>query len=205
MKNLTYKFIEPLREYHSSESRWSTILQIALIWLSEFKNEPHVKIYNSINGELIDTKNIFEIYRWTNENSVVEGKLNGYLFNNNKWANAFLNLSPDVVRFDPKLKEVIFIEVKTVGASVKKNIELYKELNNYMISCGWRSRLFYLMSHGHEIHSDWQLLQKVNASILIWEELLSLLLNSPIEKLIGSDLASYCTLPICKATRLVDS
>ncbi|WP_157844960.1 hypothetical protein [Methylocucumis oryzae] len=55
MNNATFKFIEPFREFHSSESRWSTIAQIGLVWLSELEAKTHLKIFNSAKDGLVES------------------------------------------------------------------------------------------------------------------------------------------------------
>ena len=85
---------------------------------------------------MIVTDRFLQMNGWTCDNTIVEGRLNGHLFNDTKWPNDFLNLSPDIIRIDTGPNVVKIIEVKTVGASVKPNAKLYQRLNEYIKSLG---------------------------------------------------------------------
>ena len=77
-----------------------------------------------------------------------EAGLKGEVFDIHGYDNRFHGLKLPITHFDKSSKSTIFIEVKTLRESVRRNIDLYDELKNYFIQCGWNCRLLYLMSHG---------------------------------------------------------
>lgn len=167
--------IKGIDKFKHSESRWSTVAHMALLWLSKGngnKLNVYHSIYNSDKRQWL--KKIYElnINNWTLSNSIVEGKIQD-LFPEHK--NSIADMEPDITLLNKKENhtEVILIEVKTVGASVKSNLENYKKLQNYINSeiDGYSCTLYYLLSFGHE-DPDWGVLDKSNENILLWEDLL---------------------------------
>jgi len=194
MKNATYLFQNPFREYHHSESRWSAMAQIALVWLSD-KKISEIPIYIVDNDRLKVTHDKFIIKEFTCGNTIVEGKMTGTPFQINDWPNEFLNLSPDIVHWESSGKKAILIEVKTIGATVERNTDVYSHLNSFLCSRGWKSALYYLLSHGHENNKDWVILKNANARIILWEDIFIAIKDQPIAQLFDADLANYCERP----------
>ncbi len=128
-------------------------------------------------------------------NTVQEGKLSGELFGLDDWPNEYLNLQPDLINWCRERKRVTIIEVKTIGAEVKGNLWLYHKFSEFMNTNGWESKLYYLLSHGHEKSSDWLHLSRANASLIFWEDLLKLTASTPLTQVFDFKLQHYCESP----------
>ncbi len=209
VQNATYLFNQPTGAFHHSESRWSSMAQIAFIYLSQQKKA--LGIYKSTFVDdrekwLKKSKNVkSELFfdNWTLANTIVEGQIK-YIFDKNPLIDS--PMKPDIVWVNQQTKQIVLIEVKTVGATVigssKENqdqVDRYRDLVSKLSIDGWQCELYYLMSYGHEDeskkHLDWIRLQKDNANILLWEELFSKIEQSDIAPYIHSDLKQYTLMP----------
>lgn len=201
MQNATYLFEQPERYLKNSESRWTAIAQIALMYFSS--NEPGKKlpVYESDkDGYLTKKEKVFQISGFTFLNTVCECGLRKEIFGIQNFDNRFLQVKPDILYRDKDKKRVVFIEVKTLSESVSRNISLYDELCEYLVDkCGWKTDLYYLLSHGHEKKQDWRLLADKGSSIILWEDLFKIVADSPIANLVGHSvnhsLEHYCEPP----------
>jgi hypothetical protein len=126
------------------------------------------------------------------QNTVVDARLNKEVFGISEWPNQFSDIKPDITLLNlSAAKSAVFIEVKTIGTTVKRNARLYLELRDHMRKIGWQSDLFYLMSEGHEEESDWPELQEIDSRILLWEDVFKQSAGTPFEPLFGEDLLGY--------------
>lgn len=204
--NATYLFNQPTGGFHHSESRWSSIAQMAFIWLSQ-KQEGLTVFKSTITDNrknwLKKSSNELSFENWTISNTIVEGQIK-YIFDKNPLINS--PMKPDIVWVNQQVKKIILIEVKTVGATVigscKENqdqVDRYRNLVSNLSIDGWKCELYYLMSYGHEDeskkHTDWIRLQKDNANILLWEELFSKIEQSEIAPYIHPNLKQYTLMP----------
>jgi len=64
---------------------------------------------------------------------------------------------------------VDFIETKTIGANVQRNVGLYASIAEFLKDKGWTVGLYYLLSSGHETPRDWPLLAAGSADIILWD------------------------------------
>ncbi|HIQ27728.1 MAG TPA: hypothetical protein EYH42_04435 [Sulfurovum sp.] len=221
LKNATYLFNQPRGNFHHSESRWCTIAQIALIYLSSIKGS-ELNVYQSkINQDTTKwiTKAEEEPKKlllgdWRVDNTIVEGNIK-HIFGNDPIIDS--QVFPNIIYKNEKSKEVKLIVVRTIGRTVRgrkkeglDNIDRYFQLVEKIQSEGWKCDLYYLMSYGHEDegnqceegiideskrHQDWKRLESVNAKILLWEELFSLIEDSEVSKYIDPNLVQYTLMP----------
>lgn len=195
MQNATYLFEKPERYLKNSESRWTAIAQIALMYFSSNEPEKVLPVYKSdVDGYLTKKEKVFQISGFTFLNTVCECGLRGEIFDiqEQNFDNRFLQVKPDILYRDKDNKRVVFIEVKTLSESVSRNIGLYDDLCKYLRDCGWETDLYYLLSHGHEKKQDWRLLATKESNIILWEDLFEVVAGSPIANLVGHSLGDYC-------------
>ena len=196
MKNATYLFEQPERYLKNSESRWTAIAQIALMYLSSNEPKKELTVYKSDEkGNLTKEKNPFPISGFTFLNTVCECGLRKEIFGMENFDNRFLQVKPDILYRDKDDKKVVLIEVKTLSESVERNLTLYHDLRDYLVKCGWKCELYYLLSHGHEKKQDWRLLATKESNIILWEDLFEMVAGSPIANLVGPSLSNYCEPP----------
>ena len=221
LKNATYLFNQPRGNFHHSESRWSSIAQIALIYLSGIKGS-ELNVYQSkINQDRTKwiTKTVNEPQKllledWSVDNTIVEGNIK-HIFGDDPIIES--EVFPNIIYKNEKTKEIKFIVIRTIGRTVRgrkekgvDNIDKYIQLVHKLRFLGWKCDLYYLMSYGHEDegyqseggvideskrHQDWKMLEIVNAKILLWEELFSLIQDSEIAKYIHPNLEKYTLMP----------
>lgn len=200
LKNATLLF-EGENNFRHSESRWSTIAQIAFIRMKEEKKALNVyksKYETGISEkEWLVQENTLTFDNSNAGNIIVEGKLKPLVFgiSDEQWNEKFSGKSPDIVWFDGDSIKVI--EVKTMGRhrDVKENIFAYRDFVDYLQKNGKTCELYYLLSYGHETHSDWDVLREDNANILLWEELFSKIKDSELAPYIHPELERYTLMP----------
>jgi hypothetical protein len=196
MQNATYLFERPERYLKNSESRWTAIAQIALMYLSANEPAKELPVYKSCkDGYLNKEKDGFPISGFTFLNTVCECGLRKEIFGIQDFDNQFLHVKPDILYMDKDNKRVVFAEVKTLSESVSRNINLYDNLCTYLRGQGWKTDLYYLLSHGHEKKQDWSRLADKGSNIILWEDLFEVLAGSPIANLVGHSLGDYCERP----------
>jgi hypothetical protein len=199
LQNATYLFRNNDIFSHS-ESRWNGIMQLASIWMGKHhrKLNTYKSTYESKNNpkEWLHKDGVLSFDGWNAHNTVVEGRLNNSFFGIDNWSVDFDNLSPDITHINNDTKKIVFIEIKTIGSSVKQNIKLYRRmvdaLNN---SDKWQCELYYLLSYGHEEISDWKILNHNKESVLLWEELFSSILESDLKQYLDENLSQYTLMP----------
>ncbi len=101
------------------------------------------------------------------------------------WPLALHNLRPDVIVRDESTRRASLIEVKTRGASVRRNVDNYESVVEFLVDNGWSAQLFYLLSAGHEDgpRGDWELLEERRSHIILWEDVLAAAIGSDIHKI----------------------
>lgn len=125
-------------------------------------------------------------------NLICDARLHGEPFDVSDWSNEFLHLRPDVTYIRSLAeRRVVFVETKTIGASVKGNVELYSRLVEFLRGCGWSVELYYLLSVGHEEQKDWARLATVGASIIRWEDVFDAAKETPLGQIFGEPLSNY--------------
>lgn len=221
LKNATYLFRQPEKSFYHSESRWSAVAQMALIYLSNIKDSKLTLYHSSITQDsahwlVKDSKEVNELSleNWSVDNTIVEGNIK-HIFGDEPIIES--QAYPSIIYKNEKSREIKLIVVRTIGRTVcgrKKegmdNIDRYNQLVDKIRTEGWKCDLCYLMSYGHEDegnqceegvideakrHQDWKRLEKVNANILLWEEIFSLISGSELEKYISHDLKRYTLMP----------
>lgn len=195
MQNATYLFEQPSRIFKNSESRWTAMAQMCLLYLSR-NNSEQLPVYKSDTDGYLSKEGSLLISGFEFTNTVCEQKLKGEIFEIDSFENKFNHICPDILRVDKKEKQVTIIEIKTLSESVQRNLNLYSDLKKYLSSKpNWKCDLFYLLSHGHEQRNDWPALARINANIILWEDLFSLMKDTPIAYLLGDKLQEYCDPP----------
>ncbi len=190
--NATWLFIRPSVDFHNAELWWTSLFTIFAF--SEVQSKGKFSLpAHAVNeaGELSRAK-VIDMSMMTYQNTVVDGRLRKDVFGLSEWPNQFLDLKPDITIIPSKNERtVLFIEVKTVGTSVKRNALLYQALRDYMRGLGWSAELIYLMSKGHEEPSDWAVLRNTDALVFTWEDVFLQAQGTTFENLLGEPLHSY--------------
>jgi hypothetical protein len=178
MSNATYLFIQPSRNYHCSESFWSSFFALCLLCESRVRPPLRIPAFNCViegkhghfqpDGELVVPRAL------ERSEVVVEGKVrSGFLPRVSTVPNELLDLRPDImVRMEDSL---IVVEVKTVGHELGwYQKECYEKLQDFASRQGYRVDMYYLLSAGHEKDRDFTLLKHDSIvpgrfRLLLWE------------------------------------
>jgi len=218
VQNATYLFGRPKRDFHHSQSRWNTIAQMAFIYLANMK-ENKLNVYHSVILQdpqrwLVRSERCLDIKDWSVENTIVEGDIK-YIFDDQSALETQIYL--DIVYKNNSKKEIVLMVIRTIGKTVRgrtkegcDNIDRAIGLMEKIREKGWKCDIYYLMSYGHEDegylctegnidetkrHQDWKRLEKVNANIILWEELFSLIKESKVISYIDADLQQFTLMP----------
>ena len=76
----------------------------------------------------------------------------------------------------------MFVEVKTIGASIARNQARYLKIRDHLRQAGWSAELYYVLSRGHECVGDWSLIENDGVHVLLWEDILREALATPLPK-----------------------
>lgn len=190
--NATWLFEKPTREFHSAEAWWTSFFTIFAFYMQKSGKPLSLQVYRIGAMNDLEPESFLDLGSMSYQNTVVDARLKKEVFGIKEWPNQFLDIKPDITLLNATAKKsVVFIEVKTIGTSVKRNVLLYPDLRDHMRKLGWQSDLFYLMSDGHEETSDWSVLRKTDSRILLWEDVFKLSISTPFETLLGEGLLSY--------------
>lgn len=194
--NATYLFESPTRHFHNSEQFWTAYFALFLLWESQSKEPRKIPVYScDPRGYLTALPDTLPMLGLTFAEVIMEGKLSGEAFGLKEWPNDLKDRRVDIVLLRREHKVADFIEVKTIGADVKHNFELYAKLCETLQKSGWNSNLYYLLSHGHEHQGDFRLLAG-KSRIILWEDIFRFAAETPLGKmLVGVPLSSYATMP----------
>ncbi len=201
VKNATYMF-EGDKGFHHSESRWNAIAQLAFEWMGKAENALELNVYESsyLNKTskkwLSPKEEHLDFSGMNSKNTIVEGGLTHTVFglNESQWNKDFSNIKPDIVHIGEE--RIVIVEVKTIGASVKENMDLYQRLIKCLEKYTSKSvSLYYLLSYGHRPNSDWTHLENYGSNILLWEELFLKIKDSELAPYIHPDLEQYTLMP----------
>jgi len=195
MSNATYLFELPFRGFHNSESWWTAFFSMLVLFLAHEDAEASIPLYAYNAENAIHRTGSFDFNGYTYSKTVIEGALRGDVFAFDIWPNEFLNLKPDITFWIPEKKKVVFVEVKTIGASIQGNASTYVALRDHMRKEGWDAHLYYLLSHGHEATNDWPVIEKSSIPFILWEDVLKLSLNTPFSHVFDEAIEQYITLP----------
>jgi hypothetical protein len=196
MLNATYLFEKRSRNFKNSESRWTAIAQISLIYMSKHIVDSKLPVYISDKDGFLDQTGLFDVNGFSCDNTVCEQSLTGTIFGINDFDMKYHRIAPDISHLRDNQKKVIMIEVKTLSESVLRNLELYDKFCQYLRSHLWSCDFYYLLSHGHEKQKDWSALSKKRSNIIVWEDLFRVMSKSSISDLIGDSLHEYCDPPV---------
>lgn len=179
MSNATDLFIKPSREYHSSESSWSSLFAYQIIdachrgvrlgiptfvyrededlWYFEQQNEP------LLLPPQLDFTSI-----------IIEGKLCTGCVQGipDPLPMEFNDLRPDITLLWDGCLTVI--ETKTVGARITQKDQLYFDLCSWFAKRGINAKAYLLLSAGHEPDSDVRSLAGAQwrqaPKLILWEQ-----------------------------------
>lgn len=202
--NATWLFIEPSRNFHSSESFWTSLFALHVLMASAKITQLKIKCFQYVeNGRKWGFEDdgyltIPEGVKFSN--IVVEGSIrNGFLDKlKSDVPKNLLNLRPDVLIFNEN--RVIIVEVKTVGNKIGDyQLNCYLELADFIGANGYSVELYFMISAGHEVKNDLRLLRQ-NADVhnkfklILWEHILKQVCEeepiSPLATCLG-DIAVY--------------
>jgi hypothetical protein len=196
MLNATHLFEQPARHHHNSESWWSAFFSLLLLYKAKTDPSFSLPIYTYTTaagyrrvGDLVAKPVSFSTIS-------VEAPLSAKAFGLAAWPVEFLGLKPDVSVLEPERRHVLFIETKTIGTSVAGNLALYDQVCAHLRQIGWSVDLCYLLSHGHEAQRDWPLIEQHALRILMWEDVLKAVINTPLARVFDVDLAGYASRPV---------
>lgn len=191
-KNSTYLFERPRRDFRNAESWWTAYFSMLVLWEVSQGREIELPWYRSDPTGNLSISGSVKFEGASFSNVVVDGKLKGAAFSITPWPDQFLDLRPDVTILDPSRgKAVTFVEVKTIGASVARNIYPYDDLVKFLRDNGWVSDVYYLLSEGHEAESDWKKLCECESRILKWEDVLRKAVGTPFGELFDLNFEDY--------------
>ena len=189
-KNATHLFELPKRQHRSSESFWSSLFALWILGESASGQSLKLPTFRFMrNGDddwwfdpgdpgdpprplIIPAGLCFQ-------DIVVEGKIMpGFLDGlTEDIPDDLFALSPDVLIYAEK--RIIIVEVKTLGYHLGPDqIRNYRHLADYLTKNGFSTELYFLLSAGHEVESDWDLLEAPRDQegftfrILLWEQVL---------------------------------
>jgi hypothetical protein len=193
-QNATYLFIEPSREFRNAESWWTALFSMTLLWETAQGRAFALPWYTADSEGNLSLSGEVRFDGATYSKVVVGGRLRGKEFGIENWPGQFFDLRPDVVIFDGNgKKNVKFVEVKTVGASVAGNILTYSGLAGFLRAEGWEAEVYYLLSVGHEADkTDWPKLHEHESRVIKWEDSLRHIAATPFSELFEFDLLDYC-------------
>lgn len=190
--NATYLFEKPYRKFHNSEPWWSAYFTILALWMSSKDTPLSVPVYEARGNGLLDAVDVIDFSGANYANLIADARLHGELFDIENWPNEFLHLRPDITFFRSlEKKKIVFVETKTIGASVQGNIANYPRISRFLEDCGWCVELIFLLSKGHEQISDWELLANHSARIITWEDVFDKAIGTPFEEILGGNLNNY--------------
>jgi hypothetical protein len=192
--NATYLFEKPARHWHNSESWWSAFFSI--FWLYQAKHNPDfsLPIYTYETGRYW-IEDALPCAGVTYSDIQVEARLTGEAFGLSEWPDEFYGLKPDVAILQREQRQLTLVEVKTIGASVAGNFELYPRTCAHLGTCNWRVTFCYLLSYGHESSRDWKVITEARARFILWEDVLRAVIETPLRDIFDLDLTPFAQLP----------
>ena len=191
--NATHLFEKPFRQFHNSESWWSTFFSLFALEESNAKDTRPLPVWRYLHHNRYWCSGAFDVSGLNFGNVVVEGSLCAQPFRLPIWPPEYLALKVDIVMI--RDRHTILVEAKTIGASIAKNLLLYVGLTNHLRSKGWDADFYHLISYGHEIESDWKLISDHGLEFFMWEDVLRLASTTAVGQTLGIDLSEYTDLP----------
>lgn len=171
--NATWLFESPTAP-HRSEAEWTIWFMELVAWRVKQRAPLKLPFYRvSADGQFRKAGDL-ELCRPPLQPDMTADRWLETVFPAASWPLALHNLRPDVIVRDESTRRASLIEVKTRGASVRRNVDNYESVVEFLVDNDWNARLFYLLSAGHEDgeRGDWTLLEKRRSRILLWEDVL---------------------------------
>jgi hypothetical protein len=184
MSNATDPFIHPSRDYHSSESFWTSFLALSLVTQSRVSSPLRIPAFQCVmegkHGCFEPDEHLVVSRPLQRSEVVVEGKVRpGFLPRVPAVPNELLDLRPDlVITADDS---IIIIEVKTVGHDLGRyQKKCYDNLETFLAGHNYTVAMYCLLSAGHEKDRDFEILKKDPESpsrfrLLLWEKVVEYL------------------------------
>jgi hypothetical protein len=193
--NATNLFEGQARHTRNSESWWSAFFSQYLIYRARAGERCGPSVYTySVSGGY-RTAGRFPLDGISYNTLFVEPQLTRFTFGLPTWPKRFLRLRPDILVLRPTARAATLVEVKTIGASIKKNVSLYSEICKNLADNSWSVDLLHLLSHGHETAGDRALIAQMGLHIMLWEDVLRDVHKTPLAQLFGFDLSPYASAP----------
>lgn len=195
-ENATYLFEGECRNVRHSESFWTSLFVLLVLYISKSKLNFKIPLYRFVvnhnnnpwgfqeDGELqtdgLAFKDIF-----------VEPKLANLLPNEA----AVQGYRPDIAIFYRNDKRLVIIEDKTIGAKLGNEIDNYKTLADKLgKKLEYETEVLLLISVGEENNGDWKKIENTQGiKLILWESILQILNNPalPFQRLFDEDLKPY--------------
>ena len=196
--NATYLFQHPYRHFSNSECYWAAYFALFLLQESQSSEPRRLPLHAYHNKQFVRTEDSLNIAALKFANIIVGAKLDKMTLPpfelESEWPTRLRGKAPDIALLRPEQRQVDFIEVKTIRATISRNFGIYPEICGHLTDAGWTSNLYYLLSRGYEPH-DIQLLESHRSRTILWEDIFEFAAQTPVGKLLsGVDLGSY-TLP----------
>lgn len=190
--NATNLFEQPSRSFHNSESWWTAYFTMLLLWSEAHRTPIDLPWYDVDHQGELSRGGTVSFSGVTYRNLIVDASLRGEPFGITDWPNEYLNIRPDIAYIKSNCpRQAVFIETKTIGANVRRNIGLYANFSDYLRRNGWDVDFYYLLSNGYEEDTDWALLSANNSKVIIWEDVFMAATETPFGTIFGESLEKY--------------
>lgn len=198
--NATWLFQEPDRRFHNSESWWSSLFGLLLLYLAKRPGNGEIPLrrYVSKPKWKYVRDGSLDYHELEFKDILVEPKLSGEVFGGIKWPKEFVDLKPDILVLRPKPRMAVLIENKTIGARFGKQLERYIEIRHHLKASGWSVEFLPLLSVGFEAQYEWENLEKHHLRLILWEDVLRLLDTIELFRAFfaGVELRTYYSAPL---------
>jgi hypothetical protein len=105
MLNATYLFEKPSRDLKNSESRWTAIAQISLIYMPKHIVDPKLPVYVSDEDGYLDQIDLLDVTGFNCDNTICEQGLTGPMFGIDDFDIKYHRIDPDISHFRPGKKK----------------------------------------------------------------------------------------------------
>ncbi|MGB6877081.1 MAG: PD-(D/E)XK nuclease family protein [Candidatus Acidiferrales bacterium] len=176
--NATWLFIQPSPCFHNSEPWWSALFSMLVLHLAHHGNDYRIPISRCIgapNERFLETGAHLDCNDIKFDELLVDAKLSQRLFSEIDWPDKFRDIRPDILIHQPRIKRVVLIENKTVGAELGDQLDRYHELEACLTEHGWSAEFLLLISLGYEIRREWRAIENSETRLILWEDILKVM------------------------------
>lgn len=172
--NATHLFRYPEAKTHNSESWWSALFSMLVLYLSSHPDVPRLPLKKCKGGRnwYFEQVGSLDCGGLRHQNVLVDQKLTGDLLGMPSWPEALEGLRPDVLFFCPSRKKAVLIENKTFGTELGDQFGRYLKACEELKKHAWDARTFLLISAGYENEADWKTIEDQGITLILWEDVL---------------------------------